>query len=759
MLELALAACRILLDQPGGSGASSAAANQTLLCGASIPAPLLLVQPSGSVVVASCKINAAQGSLLVQTNTGGTHMAAAVASSGRQASEPAVLASQLAAQPLLAAVLLLGNMQHTVFPYLKQPTVVAALADAGASCSSGSTGDIAEYKMHPAALDAAIHAGAVLGLGSSTADSPRLSIPAGLAAFALPTTQLGSSQAAWATVGNVIASHSDGSAKSDFQAVPTASVSTGMQLSQLLSRPLRHTASKPAAQRLQYQVQWRAAELAAMQQPEGGSLPVNSHAKLAWLVPAQQHVGALAVRLQPVNGSPAAVVNSSIAWLQDASRQPGGLRRSIGLHASAGPLASLAGIRGGRSPSSGNLMAAGVAGLMRSVAREQGSTDLYCLMSSSLSTVPPAQHSAGSLADTYGSSAAAGALFLPRLVSDSAAEEVQGSSRAPLAGQVLVTGGLGDLGLLVGTWLSRQSGSVHTVLLGRSAHSRQLPSELRFAEGAVTVTMADVGCSEDVAALRGTSNGSCQPLSGIMHAGGVLADALLPGQTAAGVRAVLAPKVHGAQRLLQLASSAPIQHAALFSSTAALIGPAGQANYSAANAMLGALAEVQQNGGLSSVSILWGAWSVGMVGKDAALAARITSSGMGLITPSAGLQALAAAVGQQQHSSLPASLVVNPFSWQRLQQAARGTVPAIFEDFSSGSGIQAADSIAHVSGQHMQLHAAPAQKAVTRVAAAVSVEDVAQQISSLVRAVVGTEVRALLQLVPSIRGNICLPVG
>ena len=94
-----------------------------------------------------------------------------------------------------------------------------------------------------------------------------------------------------------------------------------------------------------------------------------------------------------------------------------------------------------------------------------------------------------------------------------------------------------------------------------------------------------------------------------------------------------------------------------------------------------------------------------------------------------------------------------------MQQAARGTVPAIFEDFSSGSGIQAADSIAHVSGQHMQLHAAPAQKAVTRVAAAVSVEDVAQQISSLVRAVVGTEVRALLQLVPSIRGNICLPVG
>ena len=441
MLELALAACRILLDQPGGSGASSAAANQTLLCGASIPAPLLLGQPSGSAVVASCKIDAAQGSLLVQTNTGGTHMAASVASSSRQASEPAVLASQTAAQPLL---LLVGNMQHSALPYLKQPTVVAALAGAGASSSDSSTGDIAEYRMHPAALDAAIHAGAVLGLGSSAADSPRLSIPAGLAAFALPTTQLGSSQAAWATVGNVIASPADGSAKSDFLAVPAAGLGAGMQLSQLLSRPLRHTAAKPAAQRLQYQVQWRATELAAMQQPLGGSLPVNSHAKLAWLVPPQQHVGAPAVRLQPVNGSPAAVVSSSIAWLQGASRQPGGLRRSIGLHAAAEPLVSLAGIHGGGSRSSGNLMAAGVAGLMRSTAREQGSTDLYCLMSSPLSAVPPAQHSAGSLADTYGSSAAAGALFLPRLVEGPAAEEEpQGSGRAaaaPLAGQVLVTG-------------------------------------------------------------------------------------------------------------------------------------------------------------------------------------------------------------------------------------------------------------------------------------------------------------------------------
>ena len=269
--------------------------------------------------------------------------------------------------------------------------------------------------------------------------------------------------------------------------------------------------------------------------------------------------------------------------------------------------------------------------------------------------------------------------------------------------------------------------------------------------------MADVGCSEDVAALRGATDSPCQPLSGIMHAGGVLADALLPGQTAAGVRAVLAPKVHGAQQLLQLASSAPMQHTALFSSTAALIGPAGQANYAAANAMLGALAETQQNGGLSSVSILWGAWSVGMVGKDAALAARITSSGMGLITPAAGLQALAAAVGQQ-HSSLPAALVVNPFSWQRLQQAARGTVPAMFEDFSSGSGIQAADSSAHVSDQHMQLQAVPVQRAPARVAAAVSVEDVAQQISSLVCAVVGTEVGAPLLLVPFIRGKLCLSV-
>ena len=76
----------------------------------------------------------------------------------------------------------------------------------------------------------------------------------------------------------------------------------------------------------------------------------------------------------------------------------------------------------------------------------------------------------------------------------------------------------------------------------------------------------------------------------MIHSGGVLADAAIANQTMQSIRTSFAPKASGAH-LWQLPVG--LQPSALhltFSSVAALLGSPGQANYSAANAVLDATA-------------------------------------------------------------------------------------------------------------------------------------------------------------------------
>ena len=53
--------------------------------------------------------------------------------------------------------------------------------------------------------------------------------------------------------------------------------------------------------------------------------------------------------------------------------------------------------------------------------------------------------------------------------------------------------------------------------------------------GCLTVARCDTGCRSDVEALLATEKGQ-PPVHGVVNSGGVLADAVIPKQTAAGVR-------------------------------------------------------------------------------------------------------------------------------------------------------------------------------------------------------------------------------
>lgn len=79
-------------------------------------------------------------------------------------------------------------------------------------------------------------------------------------------------------------------------------------------------------------------------------------------------------------------------------------------------------------------------------------------------------------------------------------------------------------------------------------------------------------------------------LQGLLHSGGVVRDATIQKQTAAGMREVLGPKAQGAALISSSSQCAPVTAFKLFSSIAARLGSGGQANYAAANAVMDGMA-------------------------------------------------------------------------------------------------------------------------------------------------------------------------
>ena len=149
---------------------------------------------------------------------------------------------------------------------------------------------------------------------------------------------------------------------------------------------------------------------------------------------------------------------------------------------------------------------------------------------------------------------------------------------------------------------------------------------------------------------------------------------------------MFAPKAHGAWLLHSASAPLPLKVCALFSSAAALLGGAGQANYSAANSCLDVSACARRSAGQAGVSMQWGPWAeVGMASGDA-VSARMKASGFGLIGASAGLAVLHSAM--QAYS--PPIVAMLPVSWRRL--LGNGAVPSLLSEFAprSEAGVKAA---------------------------------------------------------------------
>ncbi|TSC24500.1 type I polyketide synthase [Corallococcus sp. Z5C101001] len=232
--------------------------------------------------------------------------------------------------------------------------------------------------------------------------------------------------------------------------------------------------------------------------------------------------------------------------------------------------------------------------------------------------------------------------FTARLVPSRQPWSPEGTPRFLPDAAYLITGGSGGLGLLVARWLVER-GARHLVLLGRRdmGQLQSDVSELVRAGARIDLVRADVSdaaaCREVVARL--TREGIS--LRGVIHSAGVLEDGALRQQTWARFASVLAPKVQGAFNLHEATRDQPLDFFVLFSSTASLIGSAGQANHSAANAFLDALAHARRAQGLPALSINWGAWSEVGAAARKQVSERWRVKGIGTIAPEQGLAALA----------------------------------------------------------------------------------------------------------------------
>ncbi|MEV8478456.1 type I polyketide synthase [Streptomyces sp. NPDC051173] len=275
----------------------------------------------------------------------------------------------------------------------------------------------------------------------------------------------------------------------------------------------------------------------------------------------------------------------------------------------------------------------------------------------------------------------AGELFAPRLARAAVTGAESGPGWEP-EGTVLLTGATGTLGTLVARHLVVRHGVRHLLLVSRrgleATGAPELAAELTALGASVTVAACD---TSDRAALKELLDGvpAGHPLTGVVHAAGVLDDGIVESLTPDQVDAVLRPKVDAALHLHELTRGLDLSAFVLFSSAAGTFGGAGQGNYAAANAFVDALAAHRRASGLPAVSLGWGLWAErsGMTGHlgDGDVR-RMRRGGVAGLTSDEGLALFDTASAMAEAVLLPVRLDLPALR----AQAASGVVPALLRD-------------------------------------------------------------------------------
>ena len=276
---------------------------------------------------------------------------------------------------------------------------------------------------------------------------------------------------------------------------------------------------------------------------------------------------------------------------------------------------------------------------------------------------------------------------------------------------VIITGGLGAVGMVTMRELSRNNWSV--ALLSRKGRAN---TRIDWRESLVVASKRDSSDPE----LTFDDPIWCVDQSAhyVFHAAGALQDALLPNQT---VRTIF--ETIAAKRIRQGSPMKCLHGTLNCSSIAALTGNPGQANYAAANAMLDAESRNRRRFGAPETSVQWGGWAdIGMAARDVLIVRRLERIGAGALDPRTGVKIIRAAF------TLPIrrDLAVSPFNWQRISKA----LPA-FEIF--------ADVVRAHSRKQNQTSTAATPKP-SQLTSQKTVQEVQSTVCSIIHQLVGRDI-------------------
>lgn len=194
-------------------------------------------------------------------------------------------------------------------------------------------------------------------------------------------------------------------------------------------------------------------------------------------------------------------------------------------------------------------------------------------------------------------------------------------------GVYLITGGLGALGLLFAKEILEQTRDARVVLTGRSAFDAE--KQARLAQltkdtGRLSYRQLAPDDLDEVRQVISSIQNEYGRLDGILHSAGTTADNYILRKTATEFREVLGPKVTGTFNLDDASQNLHLDFFVLFSSSAAVMGNLGQADYASANAFMDEFAAYrnrlvasQQRHGRTR-SINWGLWQAGRMQIDPA---------------------------------------------------------------------------------------------------------------------------------------------
>ena len=204
-------------------------------------------------------------------------------------------------------------------------------------------------------------------------------------------------------------------------------------------------------------------------------------------------------------------------------------------------------------------------------------------------------------------------------------------------GCYLITGAFGGFGKVLANWLV-ESGARHLVLTSRSGpvtpEAEAFVGDLQARGVEARVFKADVGSAEDVARLVAAVREGSPPLRGVFHLAMVIDDAPMAALTPERIRAVMAPKAHGAWLLHKETREMALDCFVMFSSVSGIFGNPAQGNYAAANAFLDSLAHHRRALGLPALTIDWGVLGEeGYVARNTRVAEFLARQGTGPLSP------------------------------------------------------------------------------------------------------------------------------